>query len=72
MGTYFMECICVKEFKERMKMRLLYNQIEVQKKELNYLVMEYGFSHPKVIDLSQKLDLLIYEVMEKCKSTIKK
>ncbi len=34
--------------------------------------MEYGFSHQKVIDFSQKLDLLIYEVMEKYKSTIKK
>ncbi|KIQ78884.1 aspartyl-phosphate phosphatase Spo0E family protein (plasmid) [Bacillus cereus] len=55
-----------------MKMRLLYNQIEVQKQELIYLVMEYGFSHQKVIDFSQKLDLLIYEVMEKYKSTIKK
>ncbi|HEF7298315.1 TPA: aspartyl-phosphate phosphatase Spo0E family protein [Bacillus cereus] len=39
--------------------------IEDQKKELGYLVKKYGFSHKKVIDFSQKLDLLIYEAMGK-------
>ncbi|MBG9608897.1 aspartyl-phosphate phosphatase Spo0E family protein [Bacillus mycoides] len=39
--------------------------IEDQKKELSYLVKKYGFSHKKVIDFSQKLDLLIYEAMGK-------
>ncbi|PKJ52629.1 Spo0E family sporulation regulatory protein-aspartic acid phosphatase [Bacillus sp. SN10] len=39
--------------------------IEDQKKELSYLVKKYGFSHQKVIDYSQKLDLLIYEAMGK-------
>ncbi len=46
-------------------MRLLHDMIEDQKKELSYLVKEYGFSHKKVIDFSQKLDLLIYEAMGK-------
>nr|WP_257143612.1 aspartyl-phosphate phosphatase Spo0E family protein [Bacillus cereus] len=32
---------------------------------MNYLVKKYGFSHKKVIDFSQKLDLLIYEAMGK-------
>ncbi|OAK08752.1 transcriptional regulator [Bacillus wiedmannii] len=46
-----------------MDMRLLHDMIEDQKKELSYLVKKYGFSHKKVIDFSQKLDLLIYEAM---------
>ncbi|WP_419771499.1 aspartyl-phosphate phosphatase Spo0E family protein [Bacillus toyonensis] len=46
-------------------MRLLNDIIEDQKKELSYLVGKYGFSHHKVIDFSQKLDLLIYEAMGK-------
>ncbi|HFK1477197.1 TPA: aspartyl-phosphate phosphatase Spo0E family protein [Bacillus paranthracis] len=46
-------------------MKLLHEMIEDQKKELGYLVKKYGFSHKKVIDFSQKLDLLIYEAMGK-------
>ncbi|PRS98676.1 Spo0E family sporulation regulatory protein-aspartic acid phosphatase [Bacillus thuringiensis] len=48
-----------------MDMRMLHDMIEDQKKELNYLVKQYGFSYQKVIDFSQKLDLLIYEAMGK-------
>ncbi|WP_254610200.1 MULTISPECIES: aspartyl-phosphate phosphatase Spo0E family protein [unclassified Bacillus (in: firmicutes)] len=44
-------------------MRLLHDMIEDQRKELSYLIEKYGFSHQKVIDFSQKLDLLIYEAM---------
>ncbi|HHT7227418.1 TPA: aspartyl-phosphate phosphatase Spo0E family protein [Bacillus cereus] len=46
-------------------MRLLHDIIEDQKKELSYLVKKHGFSHKKVIDFSQKLDLLIFEAMGK-------
>ncbi len=46
-------------------MRMLHDMIEDQKKELSYLVKQYGFIHQKVIDFSQKLDLLIYEAMGK-------
>ncbi|CUB12372.1 Spo0E like sporulation regulatory protein [Bacillus cereus] len=48
-----------------MDMRLLHDTIEDKKEELSYLVKKYGFSHQKVIDFSQKLDLLIYEAMRK-------
>lgn len=46
-------------------MKLLHKRIESQKKELGYLVKTYGFRHQKVISVSQKLDLLIYEAMRK-------
>lgn len=46
-------------------MKLLHKRIENQKKELGYLVKTYGFRHQKVISVSQKLDLLIYEAMRK-------
>lgn len=46
-------------------MKLLHGMIEDQKKELGYLVKTYGFRHQKVISVSQKLDLLIYEAMRK-------
>ncbi|GIX59976.1 hypothetical protein BPADB04_50060 [Bacillus paranthracis] len=48
-----------------MDMKLLHKRIESQKKELGYLVKTYGFRHQKVISVSQKLDLLIYEAMRK-------
>ncbi|MDA2549895.1 aspartyl-phosphate phosphatase Spo0E family protein [Bacillus cereus] len=48
-----------------MDMKLLHKRIENQKKELGYLVKTYGFRHQKVISVSQKLDLLIYEAMRK-------
>lgn len=44
-------------------MKLLHDMIEDQKKELGYLVKKYGFRHPKVINVSQKLDLLVYKAM---------
>jgi len=46
-------------------MKLLHERIENQKKELGYLVKTYGFRHQKVLSVSQKLDLLIYEAMRK-------
>ncbi|MDA2073713.1 aspartyl-phosphate phosphatase Spo0E family protein [Bacillus cereus] len=46
-----------------MNMKLLYDMIEDQKKELGYLVKKYGFRHQKVICVSQKLDLLVYKAM---------
>ncbi len=50
-------------------MKLLHETIEDQKKELIYLVKLYGFRHQKVISISQKLDLLIYKAMDRCKNT---
>ncbi|MCW1941533.1 aspartyl-phosphate phosphatase Spo0E family protein [Bacillus anthracis] len=46
-----------------MDIKLLHDMIEVQKEELGYLVQTYGIRHQKVISVSQKLDLLIHEIM---------
>ncbi|WP_142395814.1 MULTISPECIES: aspartyl-phosphate phosphatase Spo0E family protein [Bacillus] len=42
-----------------MNLTKLNNRIEVKKKELIHLVEKYGFSHDKVISLSQDLDRLL-------------
>jgi septum formation topological specificity factor MinE len=41
--------------------------IEKRKEELIQLVIKYGFSHKKVINVSQELDRLIYQLMRKSK-----
>ncbi|WP_130068181.1 aspartyl-phosphate phosphatase Spo0E family protein [Bacillus albus] len=48
-----------------MDMKLLYDTIENKKKELNYLVKIYGLRDSKVINISQKLDHLVYTAMRK-------
>ncbi|MFJ8415750.1 Spo0E family sporulation regulatory protein-aspartic acid phosphatase [Bacillus paramycoides] len=42
-----------------MNLTKLNNRIEVKKKELIHLVEKYGFTHDKVISLSQDLDRLL-------------
>lgn len=47
-----------RHFISLMNLTKLNNQIEVKKKELIHLVEKYGFSHDKVISLSQDLGSL--------------
>ncbi|WP_439874438.1 Spo0E family sporulation regulatory protein-aspartic acid phosphatase [Bacillus mycoides] len=42
-----------------MNLTKLNNRIEVKKRELIHLVEKYGFTHDKVISLSQDLDRLL-------------
>ncbi|MFJ7818892.1 Spo0E family sporulation regulatory protein-aspartic acid phosphatase [Bacillus toyonensis] len=44
-------------------MKILNDTIEKRKVELIQLVIQYGFSHQKVISVSQELDYLIYQLM---------
>ncbi|KFM95107.1 aspartyl-phosphate phosphatase Spo0E family protein [Bacillus clarus] len=48
-----------------MDIKILNDTIEKRKEELIQLVLKYGFSHQKVINVSQELDRLIYQLMRK-------
>ncbi|QQA19094.1 aspartyl-phosphate phosphatase Spo0E family protein (plasmid) [Bacillus cereus] len=50
-----------------MDIKILNDTIEKRKEELIQLVIQYGFSHQKVINVSQELDHLIYQLMRKSK-----
>ncbi|MCU5086841.1 aspartyl-phosphate phosphatase Spo0E family protein [Bacillus cereus] len=50
-----------------MDIRVLNDTIEKRKEELIQLVIKYGFSHHKIIKVSQELDRLIYQLMRKSK-----
>ncbi|MDM5436606.1 aspartyl-phosphate phosphatase Spo0E family protein [Bacillus hominis] len=50
-----------------MDIKTLNDTIEKRKEELIQLVIKYGFSHKKVIHVSQELDRLIYQLMKKSK-----
>ncbi|MEN1938668.1 aspartyl-phosphate phosphatase Spo0E family protein [Paenibacillus sp. 102] len=47
-----------------MEMRNLHNLIEKRKRELIELAKHNGFHHPKVLEFSQELDILIVRMMK--------
>ncbi|MEA1012679.1 Spo0E family sporulation regulatory protein-aspartic acid phosphatase [Bacillus cereus] len=48
-----------------MDIKVLNDTIKKRKEELNQLVIKYGVTHPKVINVSQDIDRLVYQLMSR-------